>query len=94
MSAADDIKKAFDEGYEKGFNEGFTAGQYDAQPGWIPITKKLPEKEGAYLVHVDNGFEGFDYVEIWTGRLFFSYTNLVLAWMPTPKWEGDANGED
>lgn len=40
MSAADDIIKAFDEGYEKGFNEGFTAGQYDAQPkhgSWIRI---------------------------------------------------------
>jgi len=38
MSAADDIKKAFDEGYEKGFNEGFTAGQYDAQPEYEEIS--------------------------------------------------------
>ena len=38
MSAADDIKKAFDEGYEKGYDEGFTAGQYDARPEYEEIS--------------------------------------------------------
>lgn len=32
MNIADDLKSAYEDGYEKGFADGFEAGQRDVQP--------------------------------------------------------------
>lgn len=49
---------------------------------WIPVTEKLPDKDGYYIVTTN---------EIYTDQIFYSkdrgwYTNketrIVVAWMP------------
>ena len=79
-----------------------------AQPGWIPITERLPEEETIYLItfgsghvrlsswHKDTKYNhGFDNIE--TG--FLEDGTMVhfgvTAWMPlpTPYWEGGQDGE-
>lgn len=44
MNIADDLKSAYEDGYEKGFADGFEAGQRDVQPErkkgkWIPVSE-------------------------------------------------------
>lgn len=58
-----------------------------AQPGWIPVTERLPKKDGDYLVTTHSGqiaryiFIGGSSEEYWR--------RCAMAWMPLPKpWEG------
>ncbi len=58
-----------------------------AEPRWIPVTERVPEKYGWYLVTVEHGlvYKCF-YQEYWVGW-------KVLAWMPLPKpWKGESDG--
>ena len=61
-----------------------------AQPGWIPVTERLPKKDGDYLVTTHSGqiaryiFIGGSSEEYWR--------RCATAWMPLPKpWEGGQN---
>ena len=62
----------------------------DEQPElhWIPVTERLPEKEGNYIVTDDSG--GVAWVEISQyimqddGEPYWDYVN-VTAWMPMPE---------
>ena len=63
-----------------------------AQPGWIPVTERLPQN-GYWLWSANGGVVKKDFY--WDGHweLAEKYGYEVLAWMPLPKpWEGDANG--
>lgn len=60
-----------------------------AQPGWIPVTKRLPEEEGLYLVAGDfppgaevhtRYFNVMYDRSVWSGTM----TDKVKWWMPIP----------
>lgn len=57
---------------------------------WIPVTERLPEKEGRYLCVVRIGKSGAVYVQVMNGDSYgFSlnhiYTDDVTHWMPLPE---------
>lgn len=52
---------------------------------WIPVTERLPEKNGSYLVYVYGDVTEMEY---WHGkwhRLRDDYTKAVTHWMPLPE---------
>lgn len=68
-----------------------------AQPQWISVSERLPEKEGYYLIWLDDGF--FEVVHYWNGYWnAFSHCTKnslegVIAWMPTPgPYKEEKNG--
>lgn len=77
------------------FNEGgqvinskeyvkITAGYKGPFPQWIPVTKKLPKKEGVYIASFDDGFvTGVEWFEGEWG--LWADSGEVVAWMPCPK---------
>lgn len=64
---------------------------------WIPVTERLPEKEGTYLIfttvyftpdHVDecDHYDGIEITAYSPGHRFFSKNGLFAkAWMPLPE---------
>lgn len=50
------------------------------KPQWIPISERLPEKFGTYLVTVK---EGYMALGVWIGEL--EYWANVVAWMQSPE---------
>ena len=63
--------------YEKGYEDG----KKDAAQRWIPVTERLPEKTGKYLVSVKNG-------NVYAGT-FSAYEGAfncaATAWMELPE---------
>ena len=72
-----------------------------AEPKWIPVTERLPDKMGTYLVTLDYKEYGtgvmtgvmslwFHNEEIgWDSRV----ADEVTAWMPLPEpWKGEEDG--
>jgi hypothetical protein len=64
---------------------------------WIPVTERLPEEDGRYLVC---GAKGGIYHANYRGRWWTQVgcggkiVPSVVAWMPLPEpWEGDANAK-
>ena len=56
-----------------------------SKPKWIPVTERLPEKNGSYLVYVYGEATEMNY---WHGkwhRLRDDYTKAVTHWMPLPE---------
>lgn len=63
---------------------------------WMPVSKKLPEKEGRYWVwaeksftpdHADepNRYQGSTEAAFFGGRWYGSNVEEVIAWMPLPE---------
>lgn len=50
------------------------------EPRWIPVTERLPEEDGGYLVTVKRGYVT---TAVWIG--ITKLWNEVTAWMPLPK---------
>ena len=51
---------------------------------WIPVTERLPEKSGYYLVTVNIGLKITDVVYFNRGSGFL-LSNIVTAWKPRPE---------
>lgn len=57
------------------------AKEYGIEPNkWIPVTERLPEKDGQYLVTVKKGYM---LIGLWCG-IKEDWGN-VIAWMPLPE---------
>lgn len=58
------------------------------EPKWIPCKKRLPDKDGLYLVTYFSGharWTGTDELLVdGTGKLYWKYANVV-AWQPKPE---------
>ena len=57
----------------------------EQEPKWIPVSERLPEKEGLYFVSVKN-----DHQRRYSKTCYFSRKNWfvrqdIIAWMPLPK---------
>lgn len=50
------------------------------EPRWIPVTERLPEEDGGYLVTVKRGYVT---TAVWIG--ITKLWNEVTAWMPLPE---------
>ena len=70
-------------------------GNHDPAPHWIPVTERLPEKDGRYWVwaeksfvpdHVDepNTFRGSTEANFILGRWYGLHVEKVFAWQPLP----------
>ena len=52
---------------------------------WIPVTERLPEENGHYLVHaVGNGYYS-TYIALWNGRFRANFEMPITHWMPLPE---------
>ena len=76
-----DMADAYDRGYAK--------GKEDAEPYWIPVTERLPEVSGCYLVSGKwgSGKESVGDCEFSVEDGYFqtAWNFDVLAWMPLPE---------
>ena len=58
----------------------------DAEPKWIPVTERLPERIGEYLCQESQGFQYCDtYLGSGKWRIADHYFGKVVAWMPLPR---------
>ena len=65
-----------------------TKAEEVAQPGWIPVTERLPEVKQRVLVQQKDGFMMVRKC-IDGGHLAWFYSDIV-AWMPLPEpWKGE-----
>lgn len=72
-------------GFQEAYNE-IQALCEAAQPCWIPVSERLPEVDGDYLVYYTNNVRGMVYFEI--GH-FFDHDGIcidkaITLWMPLP----------
>lgn len=61
---------------------------------WIPISERLPEEKGSYLVTDDAGgvktVQDDEFLRYEDGTPLWLYSQSVTAWMPLPEpWEGE-----
>ncbi len=61
---------------------------------WIPVTERMPEEDGLYLVTVDASGERYRILQIYdAGRWVFSDEDII-AWMPLPEpYEAAGNSD-
>lgn len=94
-----------DSGYAQGYSDGYLKGKEDRPQGeWIPVSERLPDKEGEYLVtradfdnwgvcRVSNVIDiaKFDYSSHYNNGFHKAYE--VIAWMPLPEPYKEAENE-
>jgi hypothetical protein len=56
-----------------------------AEPHWIPVTERLPEVNGCYLVSVKNDHERRYSKTAWFEKGVWFARQDVVAWMPLPE---------
>jgi hypothetical protein len=55
------------------------------EPHWIPVTERLPEASGLYLVSVKNDHERRYSKTAWFEKEVWFARQDVIAWMPLPE---------
>ena len=65
---------------EEALDMAIEALEQESKTGWIPVSERLPEKSGQYLVTVKKGYM---LLGLWCG-IKDDWIN-VIAWMPLPE---------
>ena len=92
-----DIEEQYAKGMEKGLEEAKRP-----HGEWIPVSERLPEKNGYYLVTTDGSHNDVidiaEYGKFWNHLKYdwmWNKASKILAWMPLPepyRKEGEKNG--
>jgi hypothetical protein len=70
---------------KEAFNMAISALEKQEEDRWIPVTERLPEKEGCYLVTVKNDHERRYSKTAWySGDGWFARQDII-AWRPLPE---------
>ena len=58
-----------------------------SKTGWIPVSERLPEKDGEYLVTVQCSIAGHKHIDtcFFTGKVNGFERFGIVAWMPLPE---------
>lgn len=89
------LEQAFEKAFNEPFDDSheaacFALGYKAAQPQWVRVSDRLPEKEGEYLVttiHNPTQFKESTW-SMWDGNWDVDSDgsgNKVIAWMPLPE---------
>lgn len=92
-----DLNKAYDDGYKTGYEQA----RFDYEQKWIPVTDRLPEEEGEYLItvllvsgsptvfSVYFGYEDDDSTKMtfhrWDDEYWHCWKPDVIAWRELPE---------
>ena len=65
------------------------------EPHWIPVTERLPEKNGAYLVTADGFPVSIKFYSADSYGWGEEWRRVIIAWMPLPEpYNAATNGRD
>lgn len=85
--------------YTKGYHEGMERGIEISSPTWIPVTERLPEKDGTFITAYSKGGVSQNWYMTFHhggGKWYQNSedTGEVTHWMPLPEppKDGDNNG--
>lgn len=78
-----EANRAYQRDKDDAYNRGYKQGKADAEPHWIPCSKRLPEVKQKVLVqYADESMATKRCND--AGHLAWFYSNAV-AWMPAPE---------
>ena len=75
MDIGKDLQDAYNEGYEQGRSDALS---------WIPVTERLPERNGVYLTTLKTGDKFYVVFTIFQSGVWDT-TTRVTAWMEKPE---------
>lgn len=75
--------------HNEGYDVGYWAGRRDYEPRWVPVTERLPQEDGRYLITGKRGtVYSLEYEdEQWYGGI------QPIAWMPLPESYKGSDGK-
>lgn len=92
-SAQPSLYELINEAHNGGYDVGYWAGRRDYEQKWIPVTERLPDKHGYYIVQTDGSHNAV--IDIAEYGMFFqpehedvcewNKASKVIAWMPLPE---------
>ena len=80
-------RNQFNEGYRKGYRDA--KEKYEESDRWIPVSERLPEEMGTYLVTLEYKEHGKGITTLWYHGKQIGWdlrvADVVIAWKPLPK---------
>ena len=70
------VQDAIEQAYKNGYEAGYANGEIDFAPKWIPVTVRLPEEDGTYIVRTTTG-------AVTTARFYVGKTYPPTHYRPT-----------
>ena len=89
------LSKPLGDGRRKAYTEAVEAmerlAEYENSNTWIPVSDRLPEETGYYLVTLKTKLSNEDFADevvlLYSkdDKSFMCYNNLITAWQPIPE---------